>query len=190
MKVRMRFDQTHCLVAIRGFEHGRIADQFLENATQSVAYQGVIIDKKNFHLESSLTIRAIIFDTARESSSRRGGATYNNGFPCPAGGFHLPRPTKFPAPANEIPCACQTGNLHICAQHTGITARSGAGPRRNGCNLQKIPCQIPCRREFARPSIERPPEPSHRDRHRHHHESHQRGCVDLQVSKRRALEHD
>ncbi len=49
MKVRMRFDHTHGLAAIRGFQNDRLGNQFLENAAQSVAYQGVIIDKKNFH---------------------------------------------------------------------------------------------------------------------------------------------
>src|SRR3954467_15699107 len=49
MKIRMRLNQTHCLPAVRRFQDGRVAGQFLKNATQSVAYQHVIVDQKNFH---------------------------------------------------------------------------------------------------------------------------------------------
>jgi len=87
----MRFDQTHCLAAIRAFQNNRIVNQFLENAAQSFPYQGVIIDKKNFHRQSSLNYkRNNIFDAAREGSRRRGGSTHNNGFPYLAEGFPAP----------------------------------------------------------------------------------------------------
>jgi len=50
MKIGVRLDQTHCLPAISRFQHDCIAGQFFENATQSVAYQDVIVDQKYFHL--------------------------------------------------------------------------------------------------------------------------------------------
>src|SRR5215470_12333263 len=103
MKVRMRFDQTHGLAAIRGFEHGCIANQFLENAAQSVAYQGVIIDKKNFHRASALTMRIIIFDTAKEGSRHRGRCDLIMRCDVITMDFSA-LPEGFPAPAKQIPC--------------------------------------------------------------------------------------
>src|SRR6476620_6012384 len=49
MKIGMGFDQPHRLTAIRGLQHSRVVRQFLENATQRVANQGVIVDQKNLH---------------------------------------------------------------------------------------------------------------------------------------------
>ena len=49
MKIGMGFDQPHRLTAIRCLQHSRVVRQFLENATQRVANQGVIVDRKILH---------------------------------------------------------------------------------------------------------------------------------------------
>src|SRR6202030_3102169 len=49
MKIGMPFDQPHRLPAIRCLQHDRVIRQFLENAPQRVANQGVIVDQKTLH---------------------------------------------------------------------------------------------------------------------------------------------
>ena len=54
--IRMLGDELYCLVAIRGFQHGRVALDLPEDAAQCLANQDVTVDHKNFH-KCDLSVR-------------------------------------------------------------------------------------------------------------------------------------